>query len=77
MAESHLLDTSGLNCPLPVLKAKKALKPLSHGEVLTVIATDPASTIDFKHFCHVSGNVLERLHEEGGRFEYVIRKVTE
>ncbi len=76
MIGPHLLDTSGLNCPLPVLKAKKALKSLSHGEVLTVIATDPASVIDFKHFCHVSGNILESLHEEEGKFEYMIRKVT-
>jgi tRNA 2-thiouridine synthesizing protein A len=68
------LDTSGLNCPLPVLKAKKAIKSLAPGELLVVLATDPASSIDFQHYCHMSGNILEKYSEENGVFEYVIRK---
>jgi tRNA 2-thiouridine synthesizing protein A len=75
MAETiHFLDTSGLSCPLPVLKAKKAMKALDGGEALTVIATDPASVIDFRHFCHVTGYLLEKHTEKDGIFEYVIRK---
>ncbi|MEH6545412.1 MAG: sulfurtransferase TusA family protein [Sneathiella sp.] len=68
------LDTSGLNCPLPVLKAKKAIKSLAPGDLIIVLATDPASSIDFQHYCHVSGNVLEKYSEEKGVFEYLIRK---
>ncbi|WP_373087497.1 sulfurtransferase TusA family protein [Sneathiella sp.] len=70
----HLLDTSGLNCPLPVLKARKAMKGLANGERLTVIATDPASSIDFRHFCHVAGHLLEKQTEKDGVLEFVIRK---
>ncbi len=66
------LDTSGLNCPLPVLKAKKAIKELQAGDTLIVIATDPASSIDFNHFCHVSGNTLSANTEKDGVFTYVI-----
>ncbi|USG62726.1 sulfurtransferase TusA family protein [Sneathiella marina] len=75
MADISLrLDTSGLNCPLPVLKAKKAIKSMAPGERIVVLATDPASSIDFQHYCHVSGNILENFSEESGVFEYVIRK---
>ncbi|MCC3305459.1 sulfurtransferase TusA family protein [Sneathiella sp. HT1-7] len=75
MAEiPHFLDTTGLNCPLPVLKAKKAMKALKEGERLKVHATDPASTIDFRHFCDVSGYLLENTSETDGLFEYIIVK---
>lgn len=77
MAETpHFLDTTGLNCPLPVLKAKKAMKTLKDGERLKVHATDPASTIDFRHYCAVSGYLLESMRETDGLFEYVIVKTT-
>ncbi len=68
----HSLDTTGLHCPLPVLKAKKAIKGLNPGDKLVVIATDPASYIDFDHYCHVSGNPLLSHMEENGVFTYVI-----
>jgi len=71
---TEILDTSGLSCPLPVLKARKALGAMAEGDVLTVIATDPASYIDFEHFCHASGNTLLKHEERDGVFEYVIRK---
>jgi tRNA 2-thiouridine synthesizing protein A len=71
---TRYLDTSGLNCPLPVLKAKKAMKEIKPGDNLVVIATDPASSIDFKHYCHVSGHILERHSEENGVYTYVIQK---
>ena len=50
------------------------MKALAGGEKLTVIATDPASVIDFRHFCHVTGYLLEKHSEKDGVFEYVIRK---
>lgn len=70
----HVLDTKGLNCPLPVLKTKRALKTVPLGETLTVTATDPASTIDFKHFCMTSGQELVESTEADGVFTYVIRR---
>jgi tRNA 2-thiouridine synthesizing protein A len=52
------LDARGLNCPLPVLRAKKALNEMQSGQVLRIVATDPGSTKDFETFCKQSGNVL-------------------
>ncbi len=72
----QVLDTKGLNCPLPVLKAKRALKNVPVGEILTVVATDPASTIDFRHFCMVSGHELVEWSEADGIFTYVIRRTS-
>jgi tRNA 2-thiouridine synthesizing protein A len=68
----HHLDTSGLSCPLPVLKTKKIVKGLKPGDVLTVVATDPASYIDFDHYCHVAGHRLSSSSEDNGTFTYVI-----
>ncbi|GLQ06367.1 sulfurtransferase TusA family protein [Sneathiella chinensis] len=70
----HMLDTSGLQCPLPVLKARKAIQSLDSGAILVVIATDPASYIDFNHFCHESGNTLLAHSEDDGVFTYRIQK---
>jgi tRNA 2-thiouridine synthesizing protein A len=76
MTETTILDTSGLNCPLPVLKAKKAARSLRGGDLLTVIATDPASYIDFSHFCHVAGHRLLSHREQDGVFTYEIEIAT-
>lgn len=70
----HFLDTSGLQCPLPVLRAKKTMAALGEGARLHVIATDPASVIDFRHFCDVSGYQLETMTHADGKFEYIIVK---
>ena len=69
---SLTLDTTGLHCPLPVLKAKKAIKSMKSGDIITVIATDPASYIDFDHFCHAAGHKLIEFSEAGGIFTYTI-----
>ncbi len=71
---AHLLDVKGLLCPLPVLKARKALKPLGPGEVLTIEATDPASVIDIPHFCSESGHMLEAQDERDGVYVFAVRK---
>ncbi|MBZ4194999.1 MAG: sulfurtransferase TusA family protein [Candidatus Contendobacter sp.] len=68
------LDTAGLNCPLPILKAKKALAGLSSGQVLRVIATDPESVQDFKTFTQQLGHALLGVREDGGRFYFLLRK---
>lgn len=75
MAENRTLDTKGLNCPLPVLKARRAMRDLADGDILTVLATDPASYIDFRHFCDTTGHALleAREDEAEGVFTYVIR----
>ena len=71
---SNILDTSGLKCPLPVLKAKKALKGLSDGDTLTVVATDPSSVKDFEVFCETTGNDLLDSKAEDGTYTFVIKK---
>lgn len=68
------LDASGLNCPLPILRAKKSLAQLNAGQVLQVIATDPGSVKDFEAFAKQTGNVLESSTEEGGKYHFLIRK---
>lgn len=77
MAENRTLDTKGLNCPLPVLKARRAIRDLDDGDILTVLATDPASYIDFRHFCDTTGHELLEANEDEaeGVFTYVIRCV--
>ncbi|BBB61662.1 hypothetical protein UNDYM_3460 [Undibacterium sp. YM2] len=68
------LDARGLNCPLPILKTKKALAEMLTGEVLHVLATDPGSVRDFKAFSKQTGNEL-LSHQEGSKeFEYFIKR---
>ena len=69
-----LVDASGLKCPLPVLKARKALQSLTDGDKLRVISTDPASPLDFKHFCNSKGHSLISVEEKEESFEFVIVK---
>ncbi len=68
------LDASGLNCPLPILRAKKALAGLEAGQVLHIIATDPGSVKDFEAFSNQTGNELMESSENGGKFEFLIKK---
>jgi tRNA 2-thiouridine synthesizing protein A len=72
--EEQTLDTSGLKCPLPVLKAKKALKTMSPGATLRVIATDPGSVRDFAHFCEATGDSLLESAEGDGVYTFRICK---
>ncbi len=68
------LDTSGLNCPLPILRAKKALATMEPGQVLHIIATDPGSARDFPAFARQTGNELLEAREEGDKFHYLMKK---
>jgi tRNA 2-thiouridine synthesizing protein A len=68
------LDAKGLNCPLPILRAKKALKELSPGQILAVEATDPGSAKDFESFCAQTGNTLVKASEDNGVYYYEIAK---
>ncbi|TCT23889.1 sulfurtransferase TusA family protein [Thiobaca trueperi] len=68
------LDASGLNCPLPILRAKKTLNAMAGGQLLHVIATDPGSVRDFDAFAKQTGNELIESREDGGKFHFMIRK---
>ena len=67
------LDTTGLVCPLPVLKARKRLMSMKKGEVLLIIADDPASLIDVPHFCIESGQALLSHITKDGKIQFLIR----
>jgi len=68
------LDASGLNCPLPILRAKKSLAGMDTGQVLHIIATDPGAVKDFEAFAKQTGNELMESKEEGGKFVFLIKK---
>ncbi|RKZ39783.1 MAG: SirA family protein [Gammaproteobacteria bacterium] len=68
------LDASGLNCPLPILRAKKALNGMETAQTLRVIATDPGSVKDFDAFAKQTGNELVESTEEGGKYLFFIKK---
>lgn len=68
------LDASGLNCPLPILRAKKSLASMESGQVLRVVATDPGAVKDFEAFSKQTGNPLLESSEEGGKFCFRLQK---
>jgi tRNA 2-thiouridine synthesizing protein A len=68
------IDTRGLNCPLPILKAKKALSEMQAGEILKVVATDPSSTRDFQAFARQTGNELLEQSQDGGDYIHFMRR---
>lgn len=68
------LDTRGLNCPLPVLKAQKALRSMAAGERLCVLATDPKAPADFVQLCEVAGHLLVESAERDGHWVIAIEK---
>ncbi|MEW6097938.1 MAG: sulfurtransferase TusA family protein [Pseudomonadota bacterium] len=68
------LDTRGLNCPLPILKAKKALAEMQSGELLRVVATDPGSLRDFQAFAKQTGNELVEQQTLDKEFVHVLRR---
>ena len=69
-----ILDTSGLTCPIPVLKAKKALAKLAPGDILVVLATDPGSVADFEVLCLVQGHTLVSSTEQNATFHFKIQR---
>jgi tRNA 2-thiouridine synthesizing protein A len=68
------LDTRGLNCPLPILRAKKALAEMKTGQVLRIVATDPGSVKDFQAFSKQTGNDLLSQSEAGKEFTFFMKK---
>ena len=70
------LDAKGLNCPLPILRAKKALKDLAPNGTLEILATDPGSVADFAAFCRATGDTLAEQSTEAGVYRFVIRRAS-
>lgn len=68
------LDTKGLNCPIPIVKTKKAMKDLQPGDTLEVLATDPGAVKDFEAFCRATGNELMEWNEESGVYRFLFKK---
>lgn len=68
------IDTRGLNCPLPILKAKKALATMSSGQLLKVVATDTGSIKDFQAFAKQTGNELVQQETVGSEFIHILRR---
>jgi TusA-related sulfurtransferase len=68
------IDTRGLNCPLPILKAKKALAEIDSGQVLKVVATDPGSVRDFQAFARQTGHELVEQTSSGDEFVHCLKK---
>ena len=70
----HTLDAQGLNCPLPILKARKALKDVGAGETLEILSTDPGSVADFEAFCRQTGNELLESTNDDSVYRFLIRR---
>ena len=68
------IDTRGLNCPLPILKAKKSLNEMQSGQLLRVVATDPGSVRDFQAFARQTGNELVEQQTAGSDYIHVLRR---
>jgi tRNA 2-thiouridine synthesizing protein A len=68
------VDARGLNCPLPILRTKKALNDMTSGQLLRVLATDPGSVRDFEVFAKQTGNELVQHGEENGSFVFLMKR---
>lgn len=68
------IDTSGLTCPLPILRAKKALADMASGDVLRVLSTDKNSVADFQAFCRQTGNALLFQEDDGSDFVHFLKR---
>ncbi|MCF6325981.1 MAG: sulfurtransferase TusA family protein [Devosiaceae bacterium] len=70
----EVLDAKGLNCPLPILKAKKKLNAMEQNETLEVLSTDPGAVADFEAFCRTTGNTLLESRKDGDVYAFVIQR---
>ncbi len=72
---TEVLDTSGLSCPLPILKSKKALKAMNIGDILKIISTDAGSEKDIASWCRVTGQELMNSDKEDGKYIYFVKRL--
>ncbi|MHA1222320.1 MAG: sulfurtransferase TusA family protein [Candidatus Heimdallarchaeaceae archaeon] len=75
MEIAKTLDARGLNCPMPILKTKKAIQEIGIGEILEVLATDPGSVRDFQAWSKATGNEIVESEEKDGIFRYLLKRV--
>ncbi len=75
MTYDQEIDTSGLNCPLPILRTKKALATMESGQLLRIVATDPGAVPDFKAYSEQTGNELVECNESENQFFFTLRKI--
>ena len=68
------LDTSGLNCPLPIIEAKKEINTMDAGQILKIISTDPGAVKDFESFANQTGNELLNTEEKDNKFYFLLKK---
>ena len=73
-SDAIIYDYTGLKCPLPVLKTRRALSDLAAGTIITIMADDPAAPLDFVHFCETSGHTLLESQDKDGQFHFIIQK---
>jgi tRNA 2-thiouridine synthesizing protein A len=73
-AADREIDARGLNCPLPILRTKKALNDMQSGQVVRIVATDPASVRDFEAFARQTGNALLERGEENGAYWFLMKR---
>ncbi len=71
---TKLLDVKGMNCPSPIIQAKRAMNSLESGDTLEILSTDPGSVKDFDTFCRATGGQLMESGEDDGVFRFVIQK---
>jgi len=69
-----ILDTKGLNCPLPILKTKKSLREVPVGGTIEILATDPAANADFSAFCRTTGHKLLESSQEGEVYKFLLQR---
>ena len=74
MNTTHEVDARGLNCPLPILRMRKALNGLESGEAIRLLSTDPGSVKDVESFCSQTGNELVDSEQSGTGFAFIVRK---
>ncbi len=74
MQANKELDARGLNCPLPILRAKKALNEITTGQILKVVSTDPGAVKDFQAFAKQTGNELLESSESAGEYSFMLKK---
>lgn len=74
MSATELLDAKGLNCPLPILHARKKLNAMASGDILEIHATDPGSVADFQAFCRQTGNELMDSSQDGDVYKFHIKR---
>ena len=73
MSATELLDAKGLNCPLPILHARKKINGMSTGDILEIHATDPGAVADFEAFCRQTGNELVESSQDGDTYKFQIK----